>query len=360
MNIAFLNTTKIWGGVKTWMLEFGHELQMGGDQVHIFGKDPNFIKEAKENGCHARIASFGFNYNPSSIRNFIGIFKEHGIDVVCMNVTQELRTAGIAAMILGIPVVHRVGMTGDIADTFHHRIMQKRLVDGVLVTSQWLRQELIDNFPFIPPEKVTCIYNARRITGGPRTARHRPARFVITSRLNPGKGHEDLIRALGMLRDEGTDGFTCDIYGEGPLEEDIRRRIDEAGLEDRVLLKGFSGDLPRVLPEYDFGVLTSDWESLANVIMEYLAAALPSVVTSSSGPREMVDHGASGFLYEPGDFRALAGHLRKCAVMGDSTYSRFSQNTHRMMEEKFSMEERVRELREYFEKLIAGSRKSRR
>src|SRR3990170_1126059 len=121
MRVAFVNSTRIWSGVKTWMLEFGTELRGLGDEVHYFAGDARFVEELRRRGHHAERLRFGFDYHPATIARFWRAFRRLGMEIACLNIHKELRTAGIAARLLGIPVVHRVGLPGDITGKWDQR-----------------------------------------------------------------------------------------------------------------------------------------------------------------------------------------------------------------------------------------------
>ena len=46
MNIAFVNSTFGWGGVKTWYLQFAERLAKRGNHVFVYGRQPEFIDAA--------------------------------------------------------------------------------------------------------------------------------------------------------------------------------------------------------------------------------------------------------------------------------------------------------------------------
>lgn len=68
-----------------------------------------------------------------------------------------------------------------------------------------------------------------------RRAQGRPLRLVNFGRLDPIKGAQDLLPFAAALQGRGAD-FTLDIFGAGPLEEDIRQGILEKGLQENVRL----------------------------------------------------------------------------------------------------------------------------
>lgn len=352
MNIAFVIRTNIWGGVKTWMVEFGKELQRQGHKVFYFSNDPVFTREVAENGCIGHCLRFGSDYSPLTIRYFLKVFREYNIDVTCMNIQKELRTAGIAARFLKIPVIQRLGLPSDINFKLDQRFAQQFIVDDIIVTSQWMKREVVRRFHFIPAEKITCVYSAKAVTASPKTSRPDPMRFVITSRLAETKGHRSLIDAFRRLLDQGVTGFSCDIYGDGPLQPEIAQKIGEAGLQDHIFLKGFSRSLHVQLPSYGCGVLTSSHEGLAHTVSEYLAAALPCICSDGGALPELIEHEKNGLLFRYRDVDTLAQHLKTVITMDESRYCDYSRMAHQTIAGKFNISTNASELADYFQACI--------
>lgn len=354
MNIAFVISTKIWSGVKTWMLEFGGELARQGDRVHYFASDPRFLQELEGQGASVHALKFGADYNPRTVLYFWRKFGALEIDIACMNIQKELRTAGIAARLRRIPVIHRVGLPGDITAKWDQRLTRRWIVTRMLVPSEVMREEILQVHPFVTPGQVACIHNGKRIVGPPKTEKGDPVRFAISSRLDPDKRHEDLLAALKRLLDEGIANFRLDIYGEGSRREEIERTIRQTGLESRVRLAGFSRDLPALLPGYDFAVLVSGREGLPNTVLEYLAAGLPVVASDTGGTREAVEDGTNGFLFSPGDVGRLTELLKTCIALPAPRYAELSANAQRRIAERFERSTQARRLHDFFQAAVGG------
>jgi glycosyltransferase involved in cell wall biosynthesis len=268
-----------------------------------------------------------------------------------MNVQKELRSAGIAARMLGIPIVQRVGLPGDIRDKFDQRIAQRCLVDEILVTSPWIEAELPRRFDFIPASKVHCILNGKPVLAAPKSTKWHSPRFVIASRLDPGKGHRSLIDAFCRLYRNGYRDFSCDIFGDGVLRDELSAQIRAAGLENRLRLRGFCRDLRSRLPGYDFAVLASRVEGVANTALEYFSAALPSILSDGAvagmGMPGLFDR-RHGFSFPFDDAPTLAGCLQTCLDMPERRYLELSRAVHDLASSQFKLESRVGELREFF------------
>jgi len=64
-----------------------------------------------------------------------------------------------------------------------------------------------------------------------------PPLIIAVGRLIPKKGFGDLIRACALLAERGK-SFRCEIIGEGPLENELRRQIDELCLQKQCAIDG--------------------------------------------------------------------------------------------------------------------------
>jgi glycosyltransferase involved in cell wall biosynthesis len=113
--------------------------------------------------------------------------------------------------------------------------------------------------------------------------------------------------------------FRCEIFGEGPLEEQLREQIAQLDLQGRV-------ELPGAKPQHEIrtrlavasvfvlpSVIDPDggMDNLPTVIMEAMAAGLPVISTAVGGIPEMVIQSETGFLVPPGDVAALADAIER-------------------------------------------------
>jgi glycosyltransferase involved in cell wall biosynthesis len=130
----------------------------------------------------------------------------------------------------------------------------------------------------------------------------------FVARLDIQKSPLHLVDALTLLRERGVD-FTAALVGDGPLEDDVRKRVTEGGLDGQVVGLPFRKFGDRVLGALDIFVLTSRWEALPIGILEAMAAGLPVVASDVCGIPEEVAHGETGLLVPMDDTPALADAL---------------------------------------------------
>lgn len=139
-----------------------------------------------------------------------------------------------------------------------------------------------------------------------------PARLYAVGRLNVCKGHDHLIRAVGLLRDRGVP-VLLQIAGEDEsggtgYHLELDALIRELKLDNEVKLLGaISEEAVRAgLESSHLFTLASLHEPLGVAIMEAMALEMPVVVTGAGGVKELVDDGKDGKLVQPADPEGLA------------------------------------------------------
>lgn len=105
------------------------------------------------------------------------------------------------------------------------------------------------------------------------------------------------------------------MLGDGPLRGELMRDLAEDDSKTKkVIVDGFKENIDIYLQAGDVLVLTSSEESFGLVLLEAAAFSLPVIATDSGGPRDIVDHGKTGFIVPPTDDVAIAKHLAMLAT----------------------------------------------
>ena len=131
--------------------------------------------------------------------------------------------------------------------------------------------------------------------------------FVIgaVGQLIERKGHDYLLEAAATLKDNQP-AFRVIIFGEGPLEAELRARAGSLGLGDIVQFAGFRDDLDTYFGCLDLLAHPSLAEGLGVATLKAQAAGVPVVGFNAGGLAEAVQDGSTGLLVPPGDAGALA------------------------------------------------------
>jgi glycosyltransferase involved in cell wall biosynthesis len=155
---------------------------------------------------------------------------------------------------------------------------------------------------------------------------------VVCSRITPSKGQAVMVEALRQW----CDGGQCDlrlIFVGGPgsandeaFIEGLRAKVAAAGLEDRVVFAGASGEVERFYAMSDFSIsFRIDPEPFGLSIIESMLMGKPVVVHALGGPDETVSDGVTGWKVRSAQAEALAEALSRVehdraglAVMGEA------------------------------------------
>lgn len=170
-------------------------------------------------------------------------------------------------------------------------------------------QDADDYRRFLPDLDVSTIPNAvHTLNMGLRSSTS--AKEIVTAgRLTGAKGFDRLITAYARIAASYPD-WNLRIYGSGPAEADLRRRVQELQMVDSIHLPGFAENLPQRMSQAGFFAMTSHFEGLPMVMLEAMGVGLPVVAYDcGSGSRDLISNGYNGFLVSDGAEEVLADSL---------------------------------------------------
>jgi glycosyltransferase involved in cell wall biosynthesis len=252
------------------------------------------------------------------------LFRRFQPDVV-VTVTKSMNIA--ARMSLAIAgrrpiawVVREGNNTGAMIDGETRRGLERKLQDAavrtcyrhadrVVAISDGVGAGLVERFQ-LDPGRVRTVFNAVDVpevqarAAEPVTAPFDRPFIVAAGRLVHQKGFDLLIR--GYADHIARCGVSLLILGEGPERASLERLARDCGVADRVHMPGFVSNPWSYFRRASVFVCSSRWEGFGNVIIEAMASGAPVVVTDCDfGPREIVQHGESGFLVPAGNPDAI-------------------------------------------------------
>ena len=141
--------------------------------------------------------------------------------------------------------------------------------------------------------------------------------FGIVGAITPLKGHDIFLDAAERVLPKLPNAIFA-IVGNNPYvtesghryEEDLRRRVQNSPLRDRVKFVGFRNDVPSILSQVDVLVQPNRGpEGLGRSVLEAMACGVPVIAVNKWGPAELIQDGKSGLLFAPLDTEQLASHM---------------------------------------------------
>ncbi len=237
-----------------------------------------------------------------------------------------------------------------------------READAVICVSKYTREEVIKHYG-APPEGTYAVHNAvseERFAAPDPTllkrfrralARDDEAMILYVGRLDPEKGIEVLLRAFAQVLQRRFRARLV-IAGSGLIERHLRKLANELGIGGAAVFAGYVKGEPLRYLYRSAQVLAvpSLYEPFGIVALEGMACGNAVVASAAGGLVEIIEHGRSGLLFQPGNDEELAGclatlladpDLRKRLADGGQRCIREAFNWRRVAEMTYKVYERA-------------------
>jgi glycosyltransferase involved in cell wall biosynthesis len=160
---------------------------------------------------------------------------------------------------------------------------------------------------------------------------------VYAGRHIPEKRVTALIPAVAEARRRDPE-LRAEVFGEGPLSEEVARLVRQNGLEDAVALRGFapSDEVEDALGRAAAMVLPSKREGYGLIVVEAASHGTPSVVVRDpeNAATELIDEGVNGTVAASASAADLADAIERVRAGGvtlrASTAAWFRANRERL------------------------------
>lgn len=143
---------------------------------------------------------------------------------------------------------------------------------------------------------------------------HRPPVVVMLAAFEPRKRHQELINAFRQVISANPDSILL-FGGTGPIFEEIETYISSEGLSKNIKCLGHRSDPEKLIALADVCVLSSSLEGLPRVVVQYVAAGKPVVLSDLPGISEIVKNGENGVITSEHDIGQIGQIL--CTLFKD-------------------------------------------
>ncbi|MEM7143964.1 MAG: glycosyltransferase [Verrucomicrobiota bacterium] len=183
-------------------------------------------------------------------------------------------------------------------------------------------------------------------------------RVVQACRLIAKKGLMTVLSALPAVVGQRPK-LRYTICGRGPMEDELRARIEREGLGEHVRLAGWVDQeaLKAIYGESHVFLHpsevteSSDQEGVPNSMLEAMACGLPVVATRHGGIPEAMEDGKDGFLVAEKSPDEIADALLRLTGDGDAL-GRYSEHASDTVRERFGFAEQIACLENWYEEAL--------
>jgi glycosyltransferase involved in cell wall biosynthesis len=344
------------------MLSVAQGLSRRGHQVTLVCQPGSRLaRRAADGGISPTTVRLRGDFDPLIMARLYRLLRRLQIQLVCANMDKEVRLAGMAAKLAGVPLIRRRGSDMPFPNKLRFRLVDRHLVRRIIVNSLATRETLLRGNPWLRPQKLHLIYNGiappvadqpgerERIIGELSLHDATPI-LAIIGLLKERKGHEILFQALpGVIREFPRTRLL--VVGEGELRPRLEALTQQLGIANNVSFLGFRDDIGLLMGVVDAVVLPSANEGFGYVLAEAMSLGRAVVSTNVSSIPEVVQQGDTGLLVPPGNAAALeealldlARHPEKARRMGQAGRER--------VERLFGLERMIDEVEVFFEEVV--------
>lgn len=140
--------------------------------------------------------------------------------------------------------------------------------------------------------------------------------ILVLAEINKNKNHIQLIKAMNLLKDKYPN-IKAIFAGNGPQEAEIKNKIKENDLEDKIYLLGWRDDIKELINSSDVIGLFSKREGLGKCLLEAMICGKCVIATNTRGPREIIEHNINGFMVDVGDIESTAKFIEELYINND-------------------------------------------
>jgi glycosyltransferase involved in cell wall biosynthesis len=242
-----------------------------------------------------------------------------------------------------------------------------RCTDLYLVTTQVVKREIVDK-RISSAERVSVVPLGIDIAAAPTSEQRVCARALLglaqdalvvatAGRLEEQKGNVYLLRSFAKVLEEFSPARLV-IFGDGPLDAELRAEAGRLGVGHAVLFAGWRTDLDQLLCAADIFCLASLWETFGYVLLEAMAARLPIVASRVEGIPEVTNGEECALLVPPADVGALAAALN--GLLRDAPRrAAMAERGRRRLEREYALPRMIARMEDIYLEL-AGAKEARR
>lgn len=324
LRIGAHNGAPEWGGAEIAVSRLLQGLQERGHDVRFWCSRALVAKRAREYGLDTPRLHVGGDVALHHALRVSSALKGWDADVLVVGTFRKMLHLALGGGLAGVPVVARIGMSTDLPRNAKYRLLFRHRIAHTVVNSRTLKEAYLRALPELPPDRITVIHKGVEAPLDMPSREEARAALGLTAddRVVGGVGRmvkdKRFDRWLHVLSDLPGDVKGV-LVGDGPLRPELHKRAAELGVAERLRFTGFLPSPWSALAAMDLLLLTSDRESMANVVLEAMAVGVPTVSTPVDGSGEALaadDEGGRAGLVTP-DFTPGALRRTTSALLDD-------------------------------------------
>jgi glycosyltransferase involved in cell wall biosynthesis len=325
----FVNFSISWGGGEFWHFQHAVELSRRGYSVSVLTNSGSVLRKKLDNQeiplYTVRISNRSFA-NPFKHLKIIRIIKKVHPDCIILNGSNELKLAGIASNLMGVPrIIYRRGNAERVKAHFLNRFLIRNTTH-LITNSSFVMSQLRRDFSQDLPDNQTIIPNGIHLNSPHVKSDYSSLRIAVLGRLSKEKGVDLAIRAFDIIRKKIPEAKLI-IIGEGQESLKLKALTDNLGMNGEVQFTGFLENCNDILSGCSMLMIPSRWEGFSFARLEAMSLKLPIIAFELDSLKENLCQEPVISFVKPYDINELAEKSvslltspDKLKIMGENGY----------------------------------------
>ncbi len=357
------------GGSGVVASELALELAHRGHEVHLIASRLPFRLRSFESNIffHESSPAFYpvFEDAPSNLAlaaKMVEVVENYSLDILHVHYAMPFATSAYLARQIMLPrqlgvvtTLHGTDITVVGAEPSFFRVTQYSIQssDRITAVSRFLKERAESTFGITRPIEVIYnwvdpnVFSPRRV-GRLRLAGPDTKVIMHASNFRAVKNIPVIIQVFAEVRRKMQAKLV--MVGDGPEKAGAEQLARELGIHRDVLFLGNQDCMEELLPLADVFLLPSSSESFGLVALEAMSAEVPVVASNAGGLPEVVEHGFTGFLHDPGHIAGFVNSTLKL-LTNEPLRRTMGRRGRRVARERFTADEMVGHYMRVYESL---------
>ena len=321
MKVLHVSTATTWRGGEQQIAYLMEESARSGLDVGLFCAEGSAIeKYARQNGIKVMTFRKRMSFDPIAARYLRRVSSEQGYHLLHFHDSHAHSLGVLSASLFGNPLPLIVSRRVDFPPGSGALARWKYLhpsVRAYICVSEKISEVMRGGG--MPAERLHVVHSGVDLSrfegrGDERLRKEYnvPEGVPLIANISaiaPHKDYRTFVETADRFLSNGGEGRFFIIGGDGGEEEEIKKLVEDKGLDESIIFTGFRTDIEQILPSLDLFLITSKTEGLGTTILDAFAAGVPVVATDGGGIPEIVRHRETGMLARVGDAGMLANHI---------------------------------------------------
>ena len=289
------------GGVERHVIDLSNELAERGHDVLVASAGGNMLPQLSLKVGHRKMDVHRKNLitGLSCAVRIAGWIKSEGWQIVHAHSRVPAFIAWWAASMAETPWLY----TAHACYSLNLGLLPLRHADAVICVSKTVQEHLSAYLP----SKNLVVQNAlpaASVLWTPGIEDRGAAKFLFVGRLTKIKGLQTVIEAFGLITEHN---WTLDVLGDGPMLEELKKLVQNTGIQDQVVFHGYSDKADEYMAKSDCLLFPSYSEGMPLTLARAVQIGIPVIASDIPSVIEMA--GAAKGLLPPGDIAAWSGSI---------------------------------------------------